>query len=194
MIRCEAGEIIGICGTSCKRAAIQHWFCLSKQSVKSIVIQHLLPGESHHNPASGTNQSFPGTSMVGGPRGIKPPSNALLEKEWLNLRLIPFFDGLTQFFLCPSEVGTVVRTNHPDLPSTGNEASECVYKRICSQGFSHLKVDGSTCQTGKEGSITFYLAPAPLNQDGSKIVDASIGERWLLRVNAIWWKIGHHLL
>ena len=125
---------------------------------------------------------------------IKPPSNALLEKECLNPRSIPFFDGLTQFFLCPSEVGTIVRTNHFDLPSMGNEASECVYKRICSQGFSHLNVDGSTCQTGKEGAITFHLAPAPLNQDGSKIVDASTGERWLLRVNAIWWKIGHHLL
>lgn len=124
---------------------------------------------------------------------IDPPiSRKVCRKVSLNCVVAHLLQSSPELILCSHDFTTLIWPYFMHWPPPCNKSSYGVKKGICFQWVSCFDVDCSAGQTRKYCSVAFSLFPFLLDEEGTEIIDTTIGERrW--RCYSLFWKVSHVL-
>ena len=101
-----------------------------------------------------------------------------------------FYWSISHFSFCSHEVLGIVGSKKLGLSTVCHEMVQAVAEGVCVEGVSHLIVNCSSSHTCEETAVLLSV-PAPLDWNGSEVVDSHGGEGRVFRRHSVCWQVCH---
>ena len=99
------------------------------------------------------------------------------------LLVLVWFISLNAFLssiLAPNKIGSIISVDHPDIPSSANESSQCQYQAISTHAVCSFDLHHSARHISKYCTTTFCLFTTIFNHKWLKHVNTTKRKTWFL--------------
>ena len=145
----------------------------AKIVVKNSSVSFLGSKDNQKCSFCGLDHPFPGTTKMRRRRRIKIPTDFFCVRNYVLNSGDPIVQTGLQFTARSDKVLTVIGTQPTRVPSSGNEAAECLQKAVSSHARAGFEMAGAGEETVENDAVMIFSLTFVDNEEGTEEVNSS---------------------